>query len=99
MSEVRTGWCFEVIVNAVCWLVGCFVGFVLHLSTPMLVTIYGGERPRAAAFGSDPRPFLESSYGLRPLPSAAAFGQFQRRSLFETNKKKRSRLPALGYSI
>ena len=64
--------------------------------TPMFVTTNGGERPRAAAFGSDPRPFLESSNGLRPLPSAAAFGQFQRRSLFETNKKKTVALASAG---
>ena len=62
----------------------------------MLVTVNGGERPRAAAFGSDPRPFLKSSNGLRPLPSAAAFGQFQGRSLFETNKKKTVALASAG---
>ena len=37
----------------------------------MFVTINGGEQPRAAAFGSDTRPFLESSNGLRPLPLAS----------------------------
>ena len=51
---------------------------------------------RAAAFGSGPRPFLGYDIGLRPLPSAAAFGQFVTRSLSEgNNKPRRSHLPAL----
>ena len=37
----------------------------------VLVTINGGERPRTAAFGSGPRPVLGSRNGLRPLPSAS----------------------------
>ena len=58
----------------------------------MFVTINGGERPRAAAFGSDPRPFLESSNGLRPLPSDS----FNEGACSRPTRKKRSRLPALG---
>ena len=51
---------------------------------------------RAAAFGSGPRPFLGYDNGLRPLPSAAAFGRFVTRSLSEGNNTQiRSRLPAL----
>ena len=51
---------------------------------------------RAAAFGSGPRPFLGYDNGLRPLPSAAAFGRFVTRSLSEENNTQiRSRLPAL----
>ena len=63
----------------------------------MLVTINGGERPRAAAFGSDRRPFLllESSNGLRPLPSAS----FNERACSRPTRKKRSRLPALGLPL
>ena len=57
----------------------------------MSVAINAGERPRAAAFGSDPRPFLESANGLRPLPAAAAFGRFQGRSLFEVKQEKNGR--------
>ena len=38
---------------------------------------------QAAAYGSGPRPFLGCDNGLRPLPSAAAFGRFEGRSLFE----------------
>ena len=45
MSEVRTGWCFEEIVNAVCWLVGFFVGFVLHLSTYLVSKERSLEEP------------------------------------------------------
>ena len=57
----------------------------------MSVAINAGERPRAAAFGSDPRPFLESANGLRSLPAAAAFGLFQGRSLFEVKQEKNGR--------
>ena len=64
--------------------------------TPMCVAINAGERPRAAAFGSDPQLFLESANGLRPLPSAAAFGRFQGRSLFEVHKKKTVALASAG---
>ena len=46
------------------------------ITSLVLVTINAGERPRTAAFGSGPRPVLRSANGLRPLPSAAAFGQF-----------------------
>ena len=62
----------------------------------MSVAINAGERPRAAAFGSDPRPFLESANGLRPLPAAAAFGQFQGRSLFEVKQEKTVALVSAG---
>ena len=57
----------------------------------MSVAINAGERPRAAAFGSETRPFLESANGLRPLPAAAAFGRFQGRSLFEVKQEKNGR--------
>ena len=62
----------------------------------MSVAINAGERPRAAAFGSDPRPFLESANGLRPLPAAAAFGRFQGRSLFEVKQEKTVALASAG---
>ena len=65
----------------------------------MCVAINAGERPRAAAFGSDPRPFLESANGLRPLPAAAAFGRFQGRSLFEVKQEKTVALASAGIGV
>ena len=61
-----------------------------------LVTINGGERPRTAAFGSGPRPVLGSRNGLRPLPSAAAFGQFKEGACSSVNNKKTVALASAG---
>ena len=60
----------------------------------MSVAINAGERPRAAAFGSDPRPFLESANGLRPLPSAG----FKEGACSRLNKKKTVALASAGIS-
>ena len=65
------------------------------MTSLVLVTINGGERPRTAAFGSGPRLVRGSRNGLRPLPSAS----FKEGACSSVNNKKTVALASAGIGL